>query len=281
MTPNSRPAAPLTAFICFYKLVSYKKGSSPLEERAAPKYKVAYGALRGRIVAGRYAVGGRLPTEEDLARSFDVSRVTIRRSLDMLVNEGFLECRQGSGYTVISVSPRSSTCLTSFTEAMMRAGREPTSRLIHISTYEAGAPQTQHVIEELRSERLSCVERLRLVDDVPQMLARTWAPARHLPNASPEHFPDSGPEQSILRILSRQFGLEWNTACEDISPALAAEEIARHLAIESGTPILLHACTAFDRDGGIVFFDEVYRVGKISFNLSGSAREANVSASSA
>ena len=249
-----------------------------MEERPIPKYRAAYGALRGRIVAGRYAIGGRLPTEEDLARSFDVSRVTIRRSLDMLVNEGFLECRQGSGYTVISVSPRSSTCLTSFTETVMRAGREPTSRLIHISTYEAGAPQTQHMIEPLRNERLSCVERLRLVDEVPQMLARTWAPAQSLPNAVPEDFPESGPEQSILRILSRKFGVEWTTACEDISPVAAAEDTARHLEIAAGTPILLHACTAFDRDGGVVFFDEVYRLGKVSFNLSSSSREATVAA---
>ncbi|MGP1396097.1 MAG: GntR family transcriptional regulator [Inquilinaceae bacterium] len=248
-----------------------------MEKPAGPKYKVAYGALRGRILSGRYSLGGRLPTEEDLARAFDVSRVTIRRSLDILVNEGFLERRQGSGYTVISLSPPSSTCLTSFTEAMIRAGREPSSRLIHISTFEPGAPQTQDVVPELKDARLTCIERLRLVDDRPQMLVRTWAPAHLLPKASAVDFPEHGPEQSILRILVHRFGLDWNAACEDISPVAAPADIARHLGIDAGVPILMQTCTAFDEGGGTVFYDQVFRIGKVSFNLTGAAREVRVS----
>ncbi len=245
-----------------------------MEPRAAPKYKVAYGALLSRLVSGRYPIGGRLPTEDELARTFDISRVTIRRSLDMLVNEGFLERRQGSGYTVVSLSPPSSMCLTSFTDAMLRAGREPTSKLIRISTFEAHAPQDQDLIEELQRERLTCVERLRLVDNIPQMLVRTWVPARLLADARAEDFPDSGHEQSILRILSHRFGLEWNAACEDISPAGAPEDVARFLLIEPGTPLLVQACTAFGEEGNVVFYEQVYRIGKVSFNLTGASRES-------
>lgn len=244
-----------------------------MEARAAPKYKVAYGALLSRLVSGRYPVGGRLPTEDELARTFDISRVTIRRSLDMLVNEGFLERRQGSGYTVISLSPPSSMCLSSFTDAMLRAGREPTSKLIRISTQEADT-HGEDLIEELRYERLTCIERLRLVDDEPQMLVRTFVPARLISNATPDDFPNSGHEQSILRIFKQRFGLEWNAACEDISPAGAPRDVAKYLKIEPGRPLLVQACTAFDEDGGVVFYEQVYRVGKVSFNLTGATRQA-------
>lgn len=244
-----------------------------MEARAAPKYKVAYGALLSRLVSGRYPVGGRLPTEDELARTFDISRVTIRRSLDMLVNEGFLERRQGSGYTVLSLSPPSSMCLSSFTDAMLRAGREPSSKLIRISTQEPDA-HDEELIEELRHERLTCIERLRLVDDEPQMLVRTWVPARLMPNAAPDDFPSNGHEQSILRVFKQRFGLEWTAACEDISPVGAPEDVARYLKIKPGTPSLLQACTAFDDDGGVVFYEQVYRVGKVSFNLTGATRQA-------
>lgn len=244
-----------------------------MEARAEPKYKVAYGALLSRLVSGRYPIGGRLPTEDELARTFDISRVTIRRSLDMLVNEGFLERRQGSGYTVISLSPPSSMCLSSFTDAMLRAGREPSSRLIRISTLEAGA-HGEELTDELQDERLTCIERLRLVDDEPQMLVRTWVPARLLANATADDFPNTGHEQSILRILRQRFGLEWNAACEDISPAGAPADVAKHLQIEPGRPLLVQACTAFDEDGGVVFYEQVYRIGKVSFNLTGASREA-------
>ena len=244
-----------------------------MEARAAPKYKVAYGALLSRLASGRYPVGGRLPTEDELARTFDISRVTIRRSLDMLVNEGFLERRQGSGYTVLSLSPPSSMCLSSFTDAMLRAGREPSSKLIRISTQEPDA-HDEELIEELRHERLTCIERLRLVDDEPQMLVRTWVPARLMPNAAPDDFPSNGHEQSILRVFKQRFGLEWTAACEDISPVGAPLDVAKYLQIKPGTPSLLQACTAFDEDGGVVFHEQVYRVGKVSFNLTGATRQA-------
>jgi GntR family transcriptional regulator len=246
-----------------------------VEARTAPKYKVAYGALLSRLVSGRYPIGGRLPTEDELARTFDISRVTIRRSLDMLVNEGFLERRQGSGYTVVSLSPPSSMCLSSFTDAMLRAGREPSSRLIRISTFEAGSHHEQELIDELQYERLTCIERLRLVDEEPQMLVRTWVPARLLSNASADDFPNTGHEQSILRILSQRFGLEWNAACEDISPAGAPEDVAKFLQIAPGTPLLVQACTAFDEDGGVVFYEQVFRISKVSFNLTGASRQAS------
>ena len=243
-------------------------------QTTTPKYKAAYGALLSRIGSGRYPIGGRLPTEDELARTFNVSRVTIRRSLDMLVNEGFLERRQGSGYTVVSLSPPSSMCLTSFTDAMLRAGREPSSRLIRISTIEAGTLHDVEIAEELHDERLTCIERLRLVDDQPQMLVRTWVPARLLANASPDDFPNTGHEQSILRILRQRFGLEWNAACEDISPAGAPKDVAKYLQLEAGTPLLVQACTAFDEQGSVVFYEQVFRVGKVSFNLSGANRQA-------
>ncbi|MEM1401501.1 MAG: GntR family transcriptional regulator, partial [Pseudomonadota bacterium] len=102
---------------------------------ARPKYEHAYRVILERLKSSRYSIGGRLPTEGELARQFDVSRVTIRRALDMLVQDGYIESRQGSGYTVLTLSPASDTCLTSYTDAMMRAGHEPTSRLLSIDRF--------------------------------------------------------------------------------------------------------------------------------------------------
>ena len=244
-----------------------------MQTAATTKYKIAYEAILSRLKAGRYAVGGRLPTEEELTRAFDVSRVTIRRSLDILVNEGYLERRQGSGYTVLTLSPPSTTCLSSFTDAMLRAGAEPSSRLISITKHKADAAESGHLPIELRGRALTCLERLRLVDDVPKMLVRTWAPTRLLRDAKPADFPERGPAQSILRILGDRFGLSWGAACEEISPMAAEGDVAAHLGTTPGTPILLQACTAFDDNNGIVFFEEVFRLGKVSFDLVGSSRE--------
>ncbi len=233
-----------------------------------PKYEQAYQVMLGRLKSGRYPVGGRMPTEGELASYFEVSRVTIRRALDMLVQDGYVQSKQGSGYTVITLSPASDTCLTSFTDAMLRAGHEPTSRFLSIEHFNKGSPETTHLPDDLQNAPVTCVRRLRLVDDEPRMLVMTYAPSRLMGNAKAADFPETGPEQSILRILSARFELEWSAACEDISPVLADAGLAEIFKLNVGDPLLKQACSAFNEQGRVVFHEDVYRTGSVSFNLS-------------
>lgn len=237
-----------------------------------PKYERAYQVIVQRLKSGRYPVGGRMPTESELAAHFDVSRVTIRRALDMLVQDGYVESKQGSGYRVLTLSPASDTCLTSFTDAMLRAGHDPSSRFMALDHFEAGADALAHLPPEMQGVEVSRIVRLRLVDGKPSMLVMTYAPRSLLKDARPEDFPERGPGQSILRILSDRFQLDWSAACEDISPILADDAMAETFEIEKGQPLLKQACSAFDDAGRIVFHEDVYRAGSVSFNLSQTAR---------
>ncbi len=244
-----------------------------MQVETTPKYEHAYRVILDRLKSGRYPVGGRLPTEGELARHFDVSRVTIRRALDMLVQDGYVESKQGSGYTVLTLSPASDTCLTSFTDAMLRAGREPTSRFLSLDHFAAGAPELAGIPPEMQSKPVTRVVRLRLVDGAPSMLVLTYVPRDLLPNPTADDFPETGPEQSILRILRARFALEWSAACEDISPVLADAELAETFEIGLGQPLLKQACSAFDDTGRTVFYEDVFRNGPVSFNLAQSSRK--------
>jgi DNA-binding FadR family transcriptional regulator len=53
--------------------------------------------LRVDITSGRFPVGGRLPTEAELAERFGVNRHTVRRGVAALAAEGLVEARRGSG----------------------------------------------------------------------------------------------------------------------------------------------------------------------------------------
>ena len=242
------------------------------EQSERPKYEQAYRTILDRLKAGRYPVGGRMPTEGELSTHFGVSRVTIRRALDMLVQDGYVESRQGSGYRVITLSPASDTCLTSFTDAMLRAGHEPTTRLLSIDTYEPGAPELSHLPMAMLIGPITRVRRLRMVDGVARMLVMTYAPAALLRDATAVDFPETGPGQSILRILSDRFRLEWSAACEDISPVVADGDLAGLFGIATGSPLLRQACSAFADDGATVFHEDVFRTGAVSFTLSRQAR---------
>jgi GntR family transcriptional regulator len=67
----------------------------------APLYRRVVDALRKDIADGRYAVGDRLPTEDEFCRRFGVSRHTVREALRALRDEGLVASRQGAGTTVM------------------------------------------------------------------------------------------------------------------------------------------------------------------------------------
>jgi DNA-binding transcriptional MocR family regulator len=63
-----------------------------------------YGQLLDEIMAGRFSAGDRLPTENQLAQRFSVSRPVVREALQRLQTDGVVIARQGSG-TYVQRSP--------------------------------------------------------------------------------------------------------------------------------------------------------------------------------
>jgi len=229
--------------------------------------------LHGRLKDGRYPVGGRMPTEIELASQFEVSRVTIRRALDILVQDGYLERKQGSGYRVLTLSPASDTCLTSFTDAMLRAGHEPQSNFLSLELLAPHSVESGYLPAGLQELSVTRVTRLRSVNEKPQMLVHTYVPSSFMRDACADDFPEKGPDQSILRILSARFKLKWSAACEEISPLAADEKTAELLGVNVNHPILLQSCSAFDELGDVVFHENVFRNGSVSFNLTQQTRQ--------
>lgn len=99
-----------------------------LKERdAAPLYQQLQQGLRRAIETNLLAPDQALPPERDLAHSFAVSRITVRKALEGLVGEGLLVRRQGSGTFVAGRVEKNFAKLTSFTEDMVSRGRSPAS----------------------------------------------------------------------------------------------------------------------------------------------------------
>lgn len=74
-------------------------------EELQHKYETLYHYLKNEIVNGHFQYGDKIPPENDLAAQFKLSRFTVRRAIDLLSNEGFLEKRHGSGTYVKATNP--------------------------------------------------------------------------------------------------------------------------------------------------------------------------------
>ena len=86
---------------------------------------VVHDEMLKRLKSNHYSVGTRLPSEESLAGTFKVSRVTIRKSLEMLVDAGYLASPAGQRLSRRLPVTAEETCLESFTDAVLRKGRVP------------------------------------------------------------------------------------------------------------------------------------------------------------
>lgn len=78
-----------------------------------PLYMQVYESLLDKIRNGTHASGALLPSERELSAAFKVDRLTVRRSLEMLVNEGLIEKKPGLGTWVRSLPPRLSSTFSS------------------------------------------------------------------------------------------------------------------------------------------------------------------------
>lgn len=72
---------------------------------ALPKYQKVYAALRHQIESGRWKPGDRLPSEAELVRTFDASRITVGRAVRDLQSSGLVQRRAGSGTYVMVAKP--------------------------------------------------------------------------------------------------------------------------------------------------------------------------------
>ncbi|WP_354062331.1 GntR family transcriptional regulator [Devosia sp. 2618] len=170
------------------------------------------------IHSGAINPGDALPSERDLATRVDVSRVTVRKAVLQLVNDGVLVQRHGSGTFVAQQTQRveqSLSQLTSFTEDMARRGMAVRAQWLDRGLY-APSPEETIILGLSSNEQVARIARLRLTGDTPLAIERASLSARVL--ANPASIGDSlyreldkagnRPSRAIQRIRAANLGAE-------------------------------------------------------------------------
>jgi GntR family transcriptional regulator len=134
------------------------RDSSPLYAQLARKIAEA-------IRAGQYQVDEALPSERLLSESLSVSRVTARKAIDRLVEQGMVVRRQGSGNYIAPRFEQPLTRLSSFSEELSRRGYTPSSRWLK-RTVALPSADEQLSLGISPATKVARLERLRLADDV-------------------------------------------------------------------------------------------------------------------
>ena len=208
-----------------------------------PAYLQIHDQIKKEIDEEVWQIGQRLPSERDLAETFQVSRMTLRQAITLLVEEGVLERRVGSGTFVASTRVQEKMRgTTSFTEIMKSQGKTPSSQLI---SYRRTLPSKQEV-EKLginKTENIIRMERVRYADKLPVVYEVASIPEKFIKNFNKEEI-----TSHFFQTL-QEHGYKIGKSQQTIYARLAKEKIAHYLGITRGHAIFALTHVSYFEDG--------------------------------
>ncbi len=237
------------------------------------KAKQVYLVLRDRILSGASGFGARLPTENQLANLHGVSRVTVRRALGELARERLIERRRSSGTRVTyRPSPAAvSADLSGVLANLAAMGRRTAVKLLSFRYVpaEGAAAQALDVAEDQLLQRSV---RVRSVDGVPFSYLTT-----HVPESISVTFTKQELGSRPLLELLERAGVKVESARQRMSACLATPEVAKALAVRTGSPLIELVRVSFDQRGrGVEHLHALYRPDRYAIEIelerSGAAR---------
>jgi GntR family transcriptional regulator len=187
-----------------------------------------------KIHSGELLTGDPLASEEELARVYQVSRMTARQALHGLKTSGFAFSQKGRGTFVTRPKlDKNIMHLRGFTEDMKHLGMAPSSKLLEQTVIRA----TEELAEKLKVELGEVVlrlRRLRLADGIPMALEESNIPLKQFPGLDKISFA----KQSLYFVLRETFGVRVAWADEVIEALPATREESELLTIPKRASIL-------------------------------------------
>ena len=239
------------------------------------KAKQVYMVLRDRILSGVLAFGVKLPTENELAQRYGVSRVTVRRALGELARERLIERRRSIGTRVIyRPAPAPITAdISGVLANLADMGRRTGVKLIAFDY----VPATGAVAQALGvrpDQLLQRSVRVRAFDLVPFSYLTTHVPEEVAVTFSKQELAT----RPLLELLERA-GVKIGHARQRISAGLATPDVAKALDVRTGSPLIELVRVVSDRSGRAVeHLHALYRPDRYAFEMdlvrSGAAAKA-------
>jgi GntR family transcriptional regulator len=201
------------------------------------RYREIAEELRRRIADGEFAAGRVLPSEAELSAAYSVSRVTIRKSLELLRQNALVDSRQGFGWFV-SVDPVSQSLgrLGTIESQLSESGASPVRKILDFGFVNA----PKRVAEHLGAGTVLRVRRINLADGQPFARVTVWCPeslGASLSRADVER-------ASFYDLI----GVDLGGATQTIGAAAASAADATALDVPVGSPVL--RCDRVTRDVG-------------------------------
>lgn len=224
-----------------------------------PLYVKIRESLREKIERGDLAQGMKLPSEDELALQFGVSRMTVRQGIADLIDEGLLFRKHGVGtFVAFSHVVRDHTRLTNFFENSDAKGIKAAAKILCLETTRA-KPRAARALDLNEGDAVIRIKTLRYADDIPVTVHDAFIPYRLF--FSLLDLDRKLLETQHLWDYFESCGYRVKSAVQRLEAREADEEIAKLMEIEEGAPILYKERTVYADNGTPVEFTYCYNRG--------------------
>jgi GntR family transcriptional regulator len=215
-----------------------------------PRYLQVASALRRRIRDGRWSVGDRIATLEELEREFDVARVTVRQAIDLLQSEGLLKSHQGRGtFVTKAVEHDRWLQLATDWQSLIAPIRDHVPELLPA---EAGSVPKIEEDDGVPAPAYVAIRSIQKREGKPYAYARVHV-AKHIHDRAPKTFS----VRVALAVLSEMKGLGIARAHQTVVVGAADLDAAEHLGVALNAPTAEARCVVTDRKGVVIYVGEI------------------------
>lgn len=210
-----------------------------------PLYHQLYEALRDAIATGQYRAHELLPSEADIGKSYEVSRITVRRAIDELRLRNYIVREKGVGTRVVGRSPTSSSILggiEGMLENHISMGLETDVDVVEFEYIDAP-------LEVLQKLRLDANEKVQHSVRVRSYHGQAFSYlTTYIPERIGRSFNRSDLSSMPLLLILEQKGWEITEADQAITAVEASPIAAQYLRVPEGKSLLKIERTAFDKN---------------------------------
>jgi len=236
-----------------------------LFEDPIPLYYQIENILKERVLSGEYGIGELFPTEVNLCKEFNVSRITIRKALLSLAQDGLIIRRRGKGTTVTNLLGREEpTRLTGFLEDIIAIGIKSTVKLLAFDFVKP--PKV--VMEGLRLSHDQYplrVEKVRYIGQEPFSHVVNFVP----PWITEKIRPEAVQEIPMLQIFERDLHMQIAKGLQCIWAVISDTKLSAFLNVRIGAPLMRIERTVYDvRDRPVEYVVTHYRGDRYSYSVS-------------
>lgn len=199
------------------------------------KYNYIANDVRRKILDGKYKANDQLPFEKELCEQYEVSKMTVKKALDILVAEGLIIKRRGAGTFVKDLSVEDMERMIVGSQILGTSAYYPTRSLTSKVLRFEIVVANEKVANKLNIPLASFVydiERVRILDGKPIVIENTFMPVSVIPDLSLQNV-----EASIYEYIQDGLGLKIQSAHRNITVRKASDKEVEHLELKTGDPV--------------------------------------------